>query len=389
MNTDTAYAARLGAGRDHHVVRRHAVVAAQSERASQSRFPRRRREQGREGADHRRTLCARRSASSPPMNSRAAVRPRAATRWRGCISPAELRVTGLSSPAATTAAGSRPSTSSASPRKLPATWIFTGKAGNVDAQAGPTTTSPAAACSSPPRRSRTPSWCSSATASKRPSTSGTTSRASTCKGKVLVMLNNDPDWDPKLFAGKTRLYYGRWTYKYESAARHGAAGVIIVHTTPSAGYPWQVVQSSWGGEQFELPAEGEPRIQLKGWATEDAARRLVKAGGADLDKLVDGGEEPQLQARAARPAHLDQVRQQGLARAHRERRGPAAGQRSEAQGRSGDLFRAPRSLRHRRAGQDRRQDLQRRRGQCRRAARRCWPSRAPWRRCPSGRAVRC
>ena len=59
-----------------------------------------------------------------------------------------------------------------------------------------------------------------------------------------------------------------------------------MHTTPSAGYPWQVVQSSWGGEQFELPAEGEPRIQLKGWATEAAARRLVKAGGKDLDKLV-------------------------------------------------------------------------------------------------------
>jgi len=106
------------------------------------------------------------------------------------------------------------------------------------------------------------------------------------KGKVLVMLNNDPDWDPKLFGGKTRLYYGRWTYKYESAARHGAAGVIIVHTTPSAGYPFQVVQSSWGGEQFELPAESEPRIQLKGWATEAASRRLVKAGGQDLDKLI-------------------------------------------------------------------------------------------------------
>ena len=106
------------------------------------------------------------------------------------------------------------------------------------------------------------------------------------KGKVLVMLNNDPDWDPKLFAGNTRLYYGRWTYKYESAARHGAAGVIIVHTTPSAGYPWHVVRSSWGGTQFELPDEGEPRIQLKGWATEDAARRLLKAGGADLDALV-------------------------------------------------------------------------------------------------------
>ncbi len=106
------------------------------------------------------------------------------------------------------------------------------------------------------------------------------------KGKVLVMLNNDPDWDPKLFGGKARLYYGRWTYKYESAARHGAAGAIIIHTTPSAGYPWQVVQSSWGGEQFELPDEGEQRVQLKAWATEDAARRLVKAGGFDLDKLV-------------------------------------------------------------------------------------------------------
>jgi len=112
------------------------------------------------------------------------------------------------------------------------------------------------------------------------------------RGKVLVMLNNDPDWDPRLFAGNTRLYYGRWTYKYESAARHGAAGVILVHTTPSAGYPWQVVQSSWGGVQFELPAEDEPRIQLKGWATEDAARRLLKAGGADLDVLVKQARSP-------------------------------------------------------------------------------------------------
>jgi len=106
------------------------------------------------------------------------------------------------------------------------------------------------------------------------------------KGKVLMVLNNDPDWDPKLFGGKTRLYYGRWTYKYESAARHGAAGVIIVHTTPSAGYPWQVVQSSWGGEQFDLPAGDEPRLQFRAWATEEASRRLAKAGGQDLDKLI-------------------------------------------------------------------------------------------------------
>ena len=106
------------------------------------------------------------------------------------------------------------------------------------------------------------------------------------KGKVLLMLNNDPDWDPKLFAGKKRLYYGRWTYKYESAARRGAVGAIIIHTTPSAGYPWQVVQSSWSGTQFSLPQEGEPHVQVQAWATEDAARRLVKAGGKDLDKLI-------------------------------------------------------------------------------------------------------
>ena len=107
------------------------------------------------------------------------------------------------------------------------------------------------------------------------------------KGKVLVMLNNDPDWDPKLFEGNRRLYYGRWTYKYESAARQGAAGAIIVHTTPSAGYPWQVVQTSWTGEQFELPAAGEPRIQVSAWTTEDATKKLLQAAGHDLAKLVE------------------------------------------------------------------------------------------------------
>ena len=105
-------------------------------------------------------------------------------------------------------------------------------------------------------------------------------------GKILVMMNNDPDWDPNLFAGKRRLYYGRWSYKYESAARQGAAGAIIIHTTPSAGYPWQVVQSSWGGEAFELPAGNEPRVRVKAWATEDAVRRLLQSDGYDLNKLV-------------------------------------------------------------------------------------------------------
>jgi Zn-dependent M28 family amino/carboxypeptidase len=107
------------------------------------------------------------------------------------------------------------------------------------------------------------------------------------KGKVLLMLNNDPDWDPAMFAGTTRLYYGRWDYKYESAARQGAAGAIIIHTTPSAGYPFQVVQTSWSGETFELADAGQPRVQVKGWVTEDAARSLVALAGKDLTALIE------------------------------------------------------------------------------------------------------
>jgi Zn-dependent M28 family amino/carboxypeptidase len=105
------------------------------------------------------------------------------------------------------------------------------------------------------------------------------------KGKVLLIMNNDPEDDPALFAGKTRLYYGRWDYKYDSAARQGAAGAIIIHTTPSAGYGWNVIQSSWTGEQSYLPLEGAPHVLVKSWVTEDAARKLARLGGQDLDAL--------------------------------------------------------------------------------------------------------
>ncbi len=110
------------------------------------------------------------------------------------------------------------------------------------------------------------------------------------RGKVLVMMNNDPAADPKLFAGKTRLYYGRWDYKYEIAAKQGAAGAIIIHTTPSAGYPWQVVQTSWTGEEFELQSKSGPRLQLRSWVTEEAARRIAELGGQDLIKLLAAAE---------------------------------------------------------------------------------------------------
>jgi len=109
-------------------------------------------------------------------------------------------------------------------------------------------------------------------------------------GKVLLMMNNDPESDPNLFAGRTRLWYGRWDYKYLMAAKKGAAGAIIIHTTPSAGYPWHVVKNSWGGEQFELPDDGSPRVQIRMWADEELSRTVAGLGGKDLDRLRASAE---------------------------------------------------------------------------------------------------
>jgi hypothetical protein len=118
-------------------------------------------------------------------------------------------------------------------------------------------------------------------------------------GKVLVMMNNDPASDPELFEGRRRLYYGRWDYKYEIAAEKGAAGAIIIHTTPSAGYPWQVIQTSWSGEEFELLGNESKRLELKGWGTEDGLREVVKMSGLDLDEL-----RKQAESRDFRPIPL-------------------------------------------------------------------------------------
>lgn len=110
------------------------------------------------------------------------------------------------------------------------------------------------------------------------------------RGKVLLCLNNDPADDPELFAGRTRLYYGRWDYKYAKAAEMGAAGMLIIHTTPSAGYPYQVVQTSWTGEQMALGGEQTGRALMEGWLTEDAAAQLAKFAGNDLDQLRTAAE---------------------------------------------------------------------------------------------------
>ena len=115
-------------------------------------------------------------------------------------------------------------------------------------------------------------------------------------GKILLIVNNDPDWDPELFAGNTRLYYGRWDYKYATAARRGAVGAIIIHTVPSAGYPWQVVQTSWSGEQFELPSEGEARLEIAAWVTEKMRQPIsCRLAGRDLAELVESAKSRDFQ----------------------------------------------------------------------------------------------
>jgi Zn-dependent M28 family amino/carboxypeptidase len=109
-------------------------------------------------------------------------------------------------------------------------------------------------------------------------------------GKILVMLNDDPGTQdtPDFFGGKARTYYGRWTYKYEIAAAVGASGAIIIHTTPSAGYPFSVVQSSWGGENFELQSDNDrPRLALKAWTSEEASKEILKMAGYTLDELQE------------------------------------------------------------------------------------------------------
>ena len=110
------------------------------------------------------------------------------------------------------------------------------------------------------------------------------------KGKTVVMLINDPGFhvdDPDLFGGKRMTYYGRWTYKFEEAARQGATGAIIIHDTAGAAYGWGVVENGWTGAQYDLPAseDPEPRLPLQGWITSDVAQDLLSRSGLSLEAL--------------------------------------------------------------------------------------------------------
>ncbi len=118
------------------------------------------------------------------------------------------------------------------------------------------------------------------------------------KGKTIVMLINDPavrsasgpnELDPNVFKGKAMTYYGRWTYKYEEAARRGAAAAIIVHETGPAGYPFEVVSGSWGRENFDIVSEDKNagRVGVESWITLDRAKELFAAAGQDFDALKE------------------------------------------------------------------------------------------------------
>ena len=108
------------------------------------------------------------------------------------------------------------------------------------------------------------------------------------KGKTIVVLVNDPGFlrkDAELFKGKAMTYYGRWTYKFEEAARQGAAAALIIHDTEPAGYGWEVVANSWSGVQHDLPAseDSSPKLKAQGWISMDAAKTLFANAGLDLD----------------------------------------------------------------------------------------------------------
>lgn len=122
------------------------------------------------------------------------------------------------------------------------------------------------------------------------------------KGKTVIILVNDPDYETQgtqgPFNGRAMTYYGRWTYKYEEAARQGAAAAFIVHDTVPASYGWNVVQSSWTGAQYNMDAANNHMDQSKvvGWLTKDAAQRLFANGGQDLTQLTAAAKRPEFKA---------------------------------------------------------------------------------------------
>ena len=116
------------------------------------------------------------------------------------------------------------------------------------------------------------------------------------KGKTVIMLVNDPGYatqDPEIFNGNAMTYYGRWDYKFDEAARQGAAAAIIIHDTLPAAYGWPTVVNSWTGPQFDmvLADKGASLASVEGWLTKDAADAVFKAAGLDLNEMYDQAKQ--------------------------------------------------------------------------------------------------
>jgi Zn-dependent M28 family amino/carboxypeptidase len=108
------------------------------------------------------------------------------------------------------------------------------------------------------------------------------------RGKAVVLFTGEPPSDdPRFFTGRALTYYGRWTYKYEEAARRGAIAAIIIHTAPTASYGWDVVRASWGREdQHEKLAPGQHALALGGWVTKAAGEKIAATLGKTVDELL-------------------------------------------------------------------------------------------------------
>jgi Zn-dependent M28 family amino/carboxypeptidase len=118
------------------------------------------------------------------------------------------------------------------------------------------------------------------------------------KGKVvLVIVNEPPSKDPKFFNGEALTYYGRWTYKFEEAARKGAVGALIIHRTDLASYGWDVVRNSWSGEQVYLGNDKDPKLKAASWIQLEIARKLFTASNLNLDEMITAAGTRQFQAR--------------------------------------------------------------------------------------------
>ena len=162
-------------------------------------------------------------------------------------------------------------------------------------------------------------------------------------GKVLVLFTNEPtSTDPKFFDGRALTYYGRWIYKYEEALRRGAGGCIIIHTTPTASYGWDVVRNSWGREApfVKLERRRARRWRFEGWMTREAGEKLLALAGRNVDELLKASERADfrpiplgIQVRGHLPSKIRAARDAQCG-------GHDSGQRSETEGRVRHLQRA-------------------------------------------------